>query len=293
MIGGCVLGTAFRLKLAEGYSGLSAQLRRAADYASSHPIDIASRSLRSVAAESGISPSTFSRMAKALGYPSFEDLREELRRAITAAPDSFSARAGRLQADHAGSDHGFVDAHMSACIANIDTLYRQIDRDMLAEMALRLQQADRVVLVGSLGSTAIVEHMAYIANFFCTGWQLAGRAGASLGSALVDLGPRDAMILVTKPPFAARGLRAVEQASAQGVYTVVITDSHACPALPQADAHVIVPSDSPHFFSSYTATLVLAETLVGLLATHGGAGATERIAVVEERNRRLEEVWDA
>lgn len=289
---GEVLGAAFRVKLAETYGGLSAQLRRAADYAASHPLDIASRSLRSVARDSGLSPSTFSRMAKALGYASFEDLREEMRRALSAAPDSFSARAGRLQETHGELGDGFAEAHKAACISNIDRLFDDIDPADLSMIVDRLHHAERVVLVGSLGSTAIVEHMAYMANFFRQGWHLAGRAGASLGSALVDLGPQDALILVSKPPFAARGLRAVDQAAEQGVYVLVITDSPVCPAISRAAAHLIVPTDSPHFFSSYTATLALAETLIGMLATRGGAQATARIAAVEERNRRLEEVWD-
>lgn len=287
------MGAAFRMKLAESYGGLSAQLRRAADYASAHPVDIASRSLRSVASDSGISPATFSRMAKALGYDTFEGLREELRVAIGTVPDSFSARAGRLQQAHGASRDGFADAHAAACIGNINTLFDQIDRTMLSDMVSRLHQARRVVLLGSLGSTAIVEYMSYMANFLRQDWVLGGRMGASLGSALVDLDTQDALILVTKPPFAARGLRAVEQAAEQGVYVIVITDNFACPVLARADAPIIVPSDSPHFFSSYTATLVLVETLIGMLATMGGAEATERIAAVEERNRRLEEVWDA
>lgn len=286
------MGATFRIKLAENYGGLSAQLRRAADYAAAHPLDIASRSLRSVAQDSGLSPSTFSRMAKALGYGSFEELREEMRRTIAGSPDSFSARANRLQAAHGAETTGFAEAHKSACIDNIDRLFAEIDHAALTRIVDRLHGADRVVLVGSLGSTAIVEHMAYMANFLRRGWHLAGRAGASLGSALVDLGPDDAIILVTKPPFAARGLRALDQAVAQGVYALAITDCMACPAIAQADDYLLVPSDSPHFFSSYTATLALVETLIGLLATRGGAQATDRIAAVEERNRRLEEVWD-
>ena len=73
---------------------------------------------------------------------------------------------------------------------------------------------------------------------------------------------------------------------------MVITDSHACPALRHASAGFVVPSDSPHFYSSYVATLVLAEAMVGMLVSRAGPAARARIARVEESSRRLGETWD-
>ena len=52
-----------------------------------------------------------------------------------------------------------------------------------------------------------------------------------------------------------------------------------------------MPSDSPQFFSSYAATLVLVETIIGMLVARAGPEAMDRIAEVEARNHRLEEYW--
>jgi len=280
------------MKLAATYRTLSARLRQAADYVVENPVDATTRSLRAVANDSGLPPATFSRMARAIGYDSFEDLREDMRCSLGRRVSSFSQRAERLRADHGDSVTAFLSAHMEACVGNIRGLGTGIDPDQLDATVESLHGARRVVLLGGLGSTGVVEHLSYVANFFTESWSMAGRGGASMGSALGGLGPEDAVILVTKPPFATRPIRAAELAREQGACVVVITDTHACPALPFASHSFIVQSESPHFFSSYTATLFLLETIAGLLAVRAGPEGQRRIAAVEERNRRLEEVRD-
>ncbi len=131
--------------------------------------------------------------------------------------------------------------------------------------------------------------MSYMANFLTDNWHMAGRMGASVGSALTGLGRDDSLVIVTKPPFARKSILAAQQARELGVFVVVITDSHTCPALATADAGLLVPTRSPHFFSSYVATLFLVETIIGMLAGRSGSEAAARIAEVETRNRKFEE----
>jgi DNA-binding MurR/RpiR family transcriptional regulator len=132
-----------------------------------------------------------------------------------------------------------------------------------------------------------------MANFLGDNWQLAGRMGASIGASLTDIDARDALIVVTKPPFARSSIRAAEMAQSQGAFVVVITDSHACPALRFASSGFLVPAESPNFFSSYVATLFLIETIVALVAARAGPSAMRHIADVEKRIRDLEEVIDS
>ncbi len=256
-----------------------------------NPVEVATRSLRSVAEESGLAPVTFTRMARALEYQEFAELRDDMRAKIEQRINNFADRAGQLQAVH-GKDGGFFPAHVAACVRNIEQMAAQIDQDKLAEAVDRLYTARDVVLLGRLGSTGLVEYLSYMADFCLGNWHLAGKTGASLGSRLSDLGSKDAMIVVTKPPFSARVLKAAELAHAQGAYVVVITDTHACPAVRTSSASFLVPTDSPHFYSSYVASTVLAESMIGMLVSRAGPEAQARIARIEESNRRLNEVSD-
>ncbi|MFC2970139.1 MurR/RpiR family transcriptional regulator [Acidimangrovimonas pyrenivorans] len=279
-------------RIAAEYGGLSAKLREAADYVAAHPLDVASRSLRAVSASSGLAPVTFSRLARALGFDSYEELRELSRDAVGQSYESFSDKAGRLQAEAAdGAGPPFLARQAAACVANIEGLSQQIDQDRLEEAVDRLHRARQVVLFGGFSSSGIAEYMAYMGSFFSANWSIAGRVGTALSTAMVDIGPEDALIVITKPPFARRAIMAAQMAAKQGAYVVAITDTHTCPALKHASAGFILSSESPQFFSSYAATLVLIETMIGMLVARGGRKAQARIGEVEARNRLLDEFW--
>lgn len=282
----------FEERLARNFERLSDKLRQAAEYVSAQPVDIATRSLRAVAQDSGLAPATFSRLARALDYDSFETLREAMRTKIGRRVNSFAERAERLQSAWEAGETGFFEAHVSACQSNLQTLLRDVDMGLLERTVERLHAARNVVLFGALGSTGVVEYLSYMANFCSGTWSMAGRMGASLGASLTGLDARDALVIVTKPPYASRAIEAAHMGAAQGAFVVVITDSPACPALGQASAGFVLPTDSPHFYSSYVTTLAFAEVLVGMLVGRAGSAARTRIAQVEQSSRRLGEVWD-
>ncbi|SLN44763.1 DNA-binding transcriptional regulator HexR [Roseovarius litorisediminis] len=282
----------FEQRLAEKYDGLSKRLREAGDYVAENPINTATRSLRSVATDAGLAPATFSRLARVLEYETFEEIREVMRHKIDRRVNSFADRADRLRQGHESGTLNFFEAHCGACLQNIQTLSESIDVHQLNDTVDRLYQSRKVLILGALGSTGIAEYMSYMANFLSDNWHMAGRMGASLGSGLAGLDERDALIIVTKPPFARKSILAAEVARQSGAYVVVITDSHNCPALRHANSGFLIATESPHFYSSYVATVFLVETIIGMLAGRVGPDATKRIAEVENRNRRLEEVRD-
>lgn len=279
-------------RIAESYADLSAKLKDAADFVVANQVDVAARSLRSVSAASGVSPATLSRLARSLGFDTYEDMRELCRDAVEGRVLSFSDRAERLKYDTQG-DAPMLQRQSRACIDNIAQMAETVDPQRLEDAVQALAEARNVVLFGALSSTGITEYMAYVANYFCTNWTLAGRMGASLGAALSSLQSQDVLLVVTKSPYAARAVRAAEMARTAGAATIVLTDSHTCPALQHATYSFIIPSDSPQFFSSYAATLVLMETMIAMLVARSGAEASQRIRDVESRNRQLGEFGDA
>lgn len=277
-------------RVAEHYADLSIKLRAAADFVLENEMDVAARSLRAISAASGVSPATLSRLARALGFESYEELRELCRDSVGGRTHSFSERAQQLR-DGLDAESSVFERQASACISNITNLVDTLDTDRVQNAVNALADAQSVVLFGAFGSTGIVEYMAYLANYFSPTWALAGRMGASLGTSLASLGAEDVLLVVTKAPYAARAVRAVEAAQEIGAKTIVISDSHACPAIKFATFPFIVPSDSPQFFSSYAATLTLMESMVAMLVAQSGEGTSERIREVERHNQRLGDFW--
>ncbi|MEL7026356.1 MAG: MurR/RpiR family transcriptional regulator, partial [Pseudomonadota bacterium] len=241
-------------RVAEHYSDLSGQLRKAADYVLTNPLDIASRSLRAISSESDVSPATFSRLSRLLGYETFEQMKDVSRLSIGRQVSTLSEKADALRLGHGGGQ-SILQLQSAACVSNIEDFVEKSDEAKLKTAATLLRDADRVILVGALASTGMAEYMAYLAQFFAPNWSVTGRMGASIGSDIAKLGPGDVVFVVTKAPYAQRAVIAAKLARGQGADVVLVTDSYKCPGLPFATNGFVVPSESPQFFSSYVVTL--------------------------------------
>jgi len=276
------------------YSRLSPQLRKAADFVLAHPTDVASNSLRSLSRDSGFAPATFTRLAQALGFDGFSELRDLARTALVLPDVSFSEKAAQLMQGASGDKTPHLFHRQSlACIRNIEAAMQMIEPCRLDAAARRLRLSRRVLLYGALGSAGIAEYMSYMAGFFASNWTMVEDRGAPLGPSLSRLSPSDAIVVITMPPSARKAVLAAQEAARRGAYVMVITNTLSSPALKFASESFVVPSDSPQFFTSYTATLAVLEALVGVMVSQNGTAALSAISQSEAENLRLQDYWPA
>jgi len=284
--------TSIEERISRHYAGLSDKLQVTADYVAENPIDIATRSLRSLATTSGVSPATFSRLARAIGYEDYQEMREEARLAMGRKLEWFSQRAEALRSSACPLDaKTHLHKQAAACITNIETLERDLNDDVLENAVEMLHNAKRVLLVGSLGSSGFIDYFGYLASWFKSEWLIAGRNGTGLAATIARLGKDDAVLAIAKAPYARRTISSLKAAKAKGVPLVVLTDSHASPALELADHGFVVPIESPQFFSSYAATVVFIEAIVTMLLARSGDGVEDMIRETERQIHALGETW--
>lgn len=279
-------------RISGSYADLSDKLRVAAKFVSENPAEIATRSLRSVAQSSGVSPATFSRLARALGYRDYEQLREEGRLVVERQMSPFSERAAKLRAQ-AGKEQGraLLEHQSAACIANVEKLVASVNRDALERAVRQIDEAKTVLLVGSMGSAGVIDYLGYMGQWFKQNWKVAGRNGIELSATLSRINEGDVVVGLVKAPYARRTVAALKAAQERGAKTVVISDSPTSPALQFANHSFIVATQSPQFFSSYAATLVLLETIISMLIARAGPDAEEQIRAAEQTIERLGENW--
>ena len=273
--------------IAEHFDQLSDALKLAADFIVNNGFDVATRSLRSIAAESNLSPASFSRLARAIGYQDYEQLREHARKELASSANRFAVKAQQL---HDDADNPLLPRQVNACVSNIQSLLLDINERDLEAAVDSLERAERVTLVGSLSSAGIADYFAYLTSWFDGRWGVAGRNGVTLASTLARTTKNDVLVVISKAPYAKRAVLATRVAAEQGATIIVLTDSHAFPAIKYASHVFIQKIESPYFFPSYAATLVLIETLTGMLLSRAGSNAVDDIQGVVERSQRLEEI---
>lgn len=141
-----------------------------------------------------------------------------------------------------------------------------------------------------MGSAAIGKHLDYMAAFASENWTFP-EDSATWSRAMWGLGKQDAAVIVAHTPYARQSVERAKFVHSTGAFLVSITDDIASPMIPVSSANFIVPTESPQFFPSYVATLLLIESIMGMLVRRGRPAVKERVAAAESANASMGEYW--
>lgn len=288
-----------RQKLIEQFDNLSPQLRTAAIYISRHPEAVVTQGLRKVAQEAGVSPPTLSRLAGALGLEGgYEELKMLCRQTINERQRTFGEKAKALQQYEAGQSsqikEPFIVAQAASAIDNIQDMVDRLKPESLSAAADLLAEAPVVYVVGGLSSRPFADYLGYMSSMAFDHWEVIDLGNDPLGMTAQRLKTDGVMIVISMRPFAGRVVQLTELAAKAGLKIITISDCDLGPVSKHSQYIFSSATESPQFFSSYAATLVLLESLIAMVIRRGGEAIQERIENVENLNHRTGEyAWDS
>ena len=280
-------------RLTWAYPNLSPQLKKCAVHILEHPSEVATLSMRQVAARAGVPPSTLNRLARALGFGTYNEFRDLYRNSINNVSDGWSRRPGPLRAidGTADLDHA-VDAFQQSALLNLRTLYEQLDRVVLDRTVRALALARSVLVVGMLKSYSAANYLHCVAATGLRSWHLVDHHNGELPCLLEPLSDADAVVGISLEPWAADAITVVRRARARGARVIGITDRRTSPLAACSDDILLVPNRGPSFFRSYVAVTAVVEMLAGMVVARSGSSATERIDRTENSRRELGAYWE-
>ncbi|MEX0301393.1 MAG: MurR/RpiR family transcriptional regulator [Leisingera sp.] len=280
-------------RLKELFPQLPRALKVAATYMLEHPGDIATLSMRQVAGNAGVSLPNFSRLAKALGFETYSELREVYRKQVQQNDiNEYHLRAENLQ--KSGGDQAAREVwedFRNATIGNLTAIFDSIDPDYFASVAKVLNDAGQVYLVGMQASASFSAYAHYIGGMASGKVRLVRGEGGVFADPVADIGEGDVMIAISQQPCARAAIELAMLARERGAKVIAITDSPAAPIAMVADYVLLGPNRSPLFFESYVGTTVLIEALIGFFTIGQPSGVVERIERIEADRLRMNEYW--
>ena len=280
-------------RLKELFPQLPRALKVAATYMLEHPGDIATLSMRQVAGNAGVSLPNFSRLAKALGFETYSELREVYRKQVQQNDISeYHLRAENLQ--KSGGDQAAREVwedFRNATIGNLTAIFDSIDPDYFASVAKVLNDAEQVYVVGMQASASFSAYAHYIGGMASGKVRLVRGEGGVFADPVADIGAGDVMIAISQQPCARAAIELAMLARERGAKVIAITDSPASPIAMEADYVLLGPNRSPLFFESYVGTTVLIEALIGFFTIGQPSGVVERIERIEADRLRMNEYW--
>ena len=260
---------------------LPPRLREVGKFLNDHAFEASTRSMRGLAAAAGIAPASFTRLAQALGYAGWDELRDaliEARRPEPAAP--FSNRVPRPQAG-AASDPGWIaGAMIEADAAGLD----RVAAAPVAAAAAALHAAPRAWVAGFRSCRAVAELLTYQLRLFRP--DSVGLVGGA-GPEDLDFGafrPADAVVVAGFAPYSRASVMTARAARAGGCTLIALADTPAAPMAAEAD-HVLLfdAAAGPGFFPSLTGAFAQAQALAAAAFVLGGQPALLRLRQTEAR----------
>ncbi|MBU9844316.1 MurR/RpiR family transcriptional regulator [Rahnella ecdela] len=270
-------------RLRDHYAELTPQEQRVADFIFASIDDLMSYNSAELARLSGVSKATVSRLFKRLGYPSYRDMRNEmrtLRQSGMPLTDSRDAVQGNT----------LLSRHYKQEMANLTQWINQIDGEQFGALIAALSQARQVRLLGFRNSYPVALHLRQQLIQVRPGVMIMPQPGQTLAEELVDLTEQDVVIFVA---FRRRPRMAKEilmQLQTLGVPVLLICEPQAQTLIPLATWHLAAPLDSVSAFDSYSSAMSLANLLSNALLHDILASGRQRIHQISDLYNSLDEL---
>jgi DNA-binding MurR/RpiR family transcriptional regulator len=267
-------------ELCSALPSLPSRLQQVGRFVAANDYDATTRSMRDLASVAGADPAAFTRLAKAIGYSGWDELRAALTEA--RRPEQSSPFSGRAKGRRAGPNPeiSLISDKLDAEAAGL----ARISPGAVAGAAKALHGAKRIWISGFRSCRSVAELLNYQLRLFRADTvQLVGGSGPED----LDLGAfraSDAVVVIGFTPYSTASVLSARAAHASRATLVAIADKVSAPMAEGAD-HLLQfeAASSPGFFPSLTGAIAIAQSLAAATFMLGGAGAKRRLEETEAR----------
>jgi len=246
------------------------------DYLITSYADAAFLTAEEIARAAGVSKATVIRLAAKIGFASFNDLRERLRRIVTS--DLSSADQEDRFAGGSLPHHPIVAEEVD----NLRRLGRQLSRQDLEQAAHWLSGSRSVTVLGFRQTAALAVHAAYHLKKVLAHVYVYTAADSSLWDHLALVREGGVVLAIGIARHDRRFIEAVTYARSLGYPIVAITEQYGSPLSELATVELVAPAASASFVGAYAAPITLITVLVDAVAATLGDTAVSRLRTLAE-----------
>ncbi len=149
------------------------------------------------------------------------------------------------------------------------------------EVATLLKQSPKIYVVGFRTCSGMAEYFANMLSFIFPFVRQVTNV-SSMVDALMDLGEKDTMILISYPRYSKGAYYALEMAKEAGAKVVVLTDKLTSPIANGATKVIANNIDSLTFTNSFIGLMLSIEIIVSLVAKQNEKQSSERLKRLEK-----------
>jgi DNA-binding MurR/RpiR family transcriptional regulator len=227
------------------------------------PRDFVLLNVRDMARRLETGPATVVRIVRALGFGGYKDFQHYLHYLSVSSStilDSMQAGGSSTQTPK------ILRESRRQIQQNIEFVAERLDLHQVQNIAERIDQADRILLLGGDMAAPLVEYMEYHLTIAGLPVVVATSPGRATHLAR-STGKRDVAIGISFRRGLRMTIEGVQRARENGSYCVGVTDSPLSPLGRFANELVIVPINSLSFAASYVAPIALIDLITAAVGS--------------------------
>lgn len=281
----------FKQRVNATFDQMSPQVQAAARYVLDNRDDVALMSMRQVAKEADVHPSTMVRLAQFLGFDGFNDIRDLFQNRLRMAPGDLVGRARDLQGQKGQTASLMLEIEETAH-QNMRQTFNRIGAAALSDAADFILGAKRVYVMGMRISYPVAFSFYYSYSMFKNNAFLVdGRAGTA-ADVLRDIGKGDVLLAISNAPFSRETVQSTQYARKRGARVLAICDSEISPLAGEGDKSLVINNGSPTFFPSISAVVALVESLIAVLISKSGEEVIDLVAQSKAQLDEFDAYWE-
>jgi DNA-binding MurR/RpiR family transcriptional regulator len=266
-------------RLADRQHAFTKAERKVATWLEANVESVAFKTVNAVASASNVSEATIVRFARKLGFDSYTSMQ----RAAQAALRRQYSLGDKLQQVLEADADGPLERSYRRDLENLRRTYERLDAGDFSAAVRTLSHARRVLVVGLRASAGSALYLAFALQLVRPRVQLVRHDLDDVHEQLLDVGPGDALLVVSVAKPARRTVEVVRGAKERrGMAVVALASSRVSAVAKLADNVLLVSATGT--FNSYAAVASVSGALIDAVATSLQASATARLRAIDEIN---------
>ena len=272
--------TEINQKLSNGYVGFSKEVKKAAKYVMDNPAEIPLHSIRTIASNAAVNPSTMVRLITILGFKRYDEFKTIYKKAASQMPVSnFTSHAKDLLNEKHKNPFSDVEANVYKSLSGAfnDKTYKAIDSSVD-----KLMKAETVYILGMRSSFSMAFYLHYLLHFILPKTKLIRGQEGMLLSEISQINANDVVIVFGASPLSLETTKALDKIKKREAFIIVATDMYTSQAASNADIIVALGNETLNFLPSILPYAAFSEILVSQIMTKGGKKMLARIKKFED-----------
>lgn len=246
-----------------------------------HPREFVLMSIRSMAQRLKTDPATVLRIARGLGFNSYPLFKAYLHELSIASATSLEGMQASSPNESSLASHG--RKALERDLHNLHSLRNTLDMNRVVDLAKRIYEANRIILLGGDMAIGLVDFLDYKLTLLGLPVIPATTPGKTM-HVTRTLGKQDLVIALSFRRCLRQTVEGVQQARASGAYTVSITDTFVSPLARFADECFLTSVEAP-FSNSYSAPISFIHVLFTICAHYRRARTLALLKKVDQEQR--------